>query len=209
MRLRLARASRSVWVRSTSSIWRPTGTTGLSAVIGSWKIIAMVVARNCCKRRSLAVSSSSPTSLTLPPEAISEPFCSRPITVSEVTDLPDPLSPTTHSVSPLATCNETPSMMRGACASLPRPTTRLLMSRMAVMQSTFPRHCERSEAIHLSQLPCGCYGLLRFARNDGVGQSLAAPALLHARIERVARGIADQIDAEDRDRQQQSRPADQ
>ena len=39
--LRRARASRSVWARSTSSIWRPTGTTGLSAVIGSWKIIAM------------------------------------------------------------------------------------------------------------------------------------------------------------------------
>ena len=35
IRLRRARASRSVWTRSTSSIWRPTGTTGLSAVIGS------------------------------------------------------------------------------------------------------------------------------------------------------------------------------
>ena len=52
---RRARASRSVWTRSTSSIWRPTGTTGLSAVIGSWKIIAIVVARNCRSRRSLAV----------------------------------------------------------------------------------------------------------------------------------------------------------
>ena len=65
--MRRARASRSVWTRSTSSIWRPTGTTGLSAVIGSWKIIAMVVARNCRSRRSLAPSSSSPTSLMLPP----------------------------------------------------------------------------------------------------------------------------------------------
>src|ERR1700736_3527889 len=45
MRFFLARASNSVWAHSTSSIWRPTGTTGLSAVIGSWKIIAMVVAR--------------------------------------------------------------------------------------------------------------------------------------------------------------------
>ena len=45
MRLRRARASRLVWARSTSSIWRPTGTTGLSAVIGSWKIIAIRVAR--------------------------------------------------------------------------------------------------------------------------------------------------------------------
>jgi hypothetical protein len=34
-------------------------------------------------------------------------------------------------------------------------------------------------------------------------RSLAALALFHAGIERVARGIADQVDAEDRDRQQQ------
>jgi hypothetical protein len=27
--------------RSTSPIWRPTGSTGLSEVIGSWKIMAM------------------------------------------------------------------------------------------------------------------------------------------------------------------------
>ena len=109
---RRARASRSVWTRSTSSIWRPTGTTGLSAVIGSWKIIAMVVARNCRRRRSLAVSSSSPTSLMLPPDGTSAPFCNSPITVSDVTDLPEPLSPTRHSVSPSRTCSETPSMMR-------------------------------------------------------------------------------------------------
>src|ERR1700736_689671 len=39
--------------------------------------------------------------------------------------------------------------------------------------------------------------------------SLAALPLLHAGIERVARGVADQVDAEDRDRQQQTRPEDQ
>jgi hypothetical protein len=71
----------------------------LSAVIGSWKIIAICVARNCRRRRSVAVRISSPTSLMLPPVALSEPFCNRPITVSEVTDLPEPLSPTRHSVS--------------------------------------------------------------------------------------------------------------
>jgi len=102
MRLRRARASRLVWARSTSSIWRPTGTTGLRAVIGSWKIIAILVARSCRSRLSVAVRSSSPTSLTLPAVGVSEPFCNRPITVSEVTDLPEPLSPTTHSVSRFA-----------------------------------------------------------------------------------------------------------
>ena len=50
-RIALARArAREIGVaRSTSSIWRPTGSTGLSAVIGSWKIIAMRLARNCAQ----------------------------------------------------------------------------------------------------------------------------------------------------------------
>src|SRR6202012_1671190 len=39
--------------------------------------------------------------------------------------------------------------------------------------------------------------------------SLPGLALLHAGIERVARGVADQVDTEDRDRQQQARPEDQ
>src|SRR5258708_21556394 len=59
----------------------------------------MVVARNCRRRRSEAKRSSSPTSLMLPPVGTSEPFCNSPITVSDVTDFPDPLSPTTHSGS--------------------------------------------------------------------------------------------------------------
>src|SRR5439155_14592169 len=136
--------------------------------------------------------------------------------------LPDPLSPTRHSVSPLATCNETPSIMRGARVSVPRETMRSLMSRTTVMQSLFPRHCEeptgprearpddrlRDEAIHLSAMPRGrmdCFASLAMTGRE----SLAALAFLHARIERVACGIADQIDAEDRNRQQQSRPEDQ
>ena len=54
----------------------------------------------------------------LPPEGTSAPFCNSPITVSDVTDLPEPLSPTTHSVSPSCTCSETPSMMRSAAGFL-------------------------------------------------------------------------------------------
>ena len=50
-----------------------------------------------------ASSSSSPASAMLPAVAFSAPFCSSPITASDVTDLPDPLSPTTHSVSPGST----------------------------------------------------------------------------------------------------------
>src|SRR5258708_19470678 len=178
----------------------------------------MVVARNCRRRRSEAKRSSSPTSLMLPPVGTSEPFCNSPITVSDVTDFPDPLSPTTHSVSRSRNCSEMPSMMRGPCGLLPRPTTRLSMSRtMLVMPPLSPRHCERSEAIHLSEQGLDCFVASaplrkRFAfvaGNDGRIRSFAALPLLHAGIERVARGVADQVDAEDRDRQQQSRPEDQ
>src|SRR5258708_16181448 len=178
----------------------------------------MVVARNCRRRRSEAKRSSSPTSLMLPPVGTSEPFCNSPITVSDVTDFPDPLSPTTHSVSRSRNCSEMPSMMRGPCGLLPRPTTRLAMSRrMLVMPPLSPRDCERSEAIHLSEQGLDCFVARaplrkRFAfvaGNDGRIRSLAALPLLHAGIERIARGVADQVDAEDRDRQQQPRPEDQ
>ena len=52
--------------------------------------------------------------------------------------------------------------------------------------------------------------LCRFApRNDGMSWSLASLPLLHAGIERIAGGVADQVDAEDRDREQQAGPEDQ
>src|SRR6202165_1493441 len=193
----------------------------------------MVVARNCRRRRSLAVRSSSPPSLTLPPEGTSAPICNSPITVSAVTDFPDPLSPTRHSVSASRTCSETSSMIRSLRGFLPRPTARLSMSRTTAVIASLSAVIARSEAtkqstpsfrdgalapdpesrdsgLDASHRPgMTASGLLRFARNDVVRRSLAALPLLHAGIERVAGGVADQIDAEDRDRQQQSRPEDQ
>src|SRR5580692_1393167 len=178
----------------------------------------MVVARNWRRRRSLAVSSSSPTSFMLPPEGTSAPFCNNPMIVSDVTDFPEPLSPTRQSVSRSRTCSETPSTTRGLFGSLPRPTTRLSMSRigLVVMLVSLLRHCEPTgrrkappddrlrKAIHRTTRKNGL--LRRFApRKDVVRASFPLP-LLHARIERVARGVADQIDGKDRDRQQQSRP---
>ena len=47
----------------------------------------------------------------LPEVGTSVPFGSRPIVVREVTDLPEPLSPTRHSVSRSLTWSEMPSMM--------------------------------------------------------------------------------------------------
>src|SRR5258708_13063747 len=175
----------------------------------------MVVARNCRRRRSEAKRSSSPTSLMLPPVGTSEPFCNSPITVSDVTDFPDPLSPTTHSVSRSRNCSEMPSMMRGPCGLLPRPTTRLSMSRtLLVMPPLSPRHCERSEAIHLSEQGLDCFVARaplrkRFAfvaGNDGRTRSLPALPLLHTGIEPIARGSAVQADAEACNRHQHPRP---
>src|SRR5690242_6370512 len=146
----------------------------------------MVVARSCRRRRSVAPSSCSPTSLTLPPDGTSEPFCSSPITVSAVTDFPEPLSPTRQSVSRSRTCSETASITRSPWGLLPSLTTRSLMSSATPDAFIAHRH-----------------------RGDVAGSSLAALPLLHARIERVTCGVADQVYAEDGDRQQQAGPEDQ
>ncbi len=92
---------------STSAIWSPTFMTGLSAVIGSWKIIEM---RSPRMRRISAgdlSSRSSPSSSTRPAVAVSCPGGSRPMTACAVTDFPEPDSPTTQTISPGATANET------------------------------------------------------------------------------------------------------
>ena len=59
-------ASSLVWVSSTSSICWPQVITGLSAVIGSWKIIDMRVQRSSRSRVSPAASTFSPSSRISP-----------------------------------------------------------------------------------------------------------------------------------------------
>ena len=76
--------------------------TGLSAVIGSWKIMAMRVPRRSRRRAGVASSTSSPSSSTSPAVAVSSRG-SRPMTAWAVTDLPEPDSPTTHTISPAPT----------------------------------------------------------------------------------------------------------
>ena len=78
-----------MWISSTSAIWSPTVMTGLSAVIGSWKIMAMRVPRRSRRRAGVALSTSSPSSSTWPALADSSRG-SRPITAWAVTDLPEP-----------------------------------------------------------------------------------------------------------------------
>jgi hypothetical protein len=97
--------------RGTSAIWSPTVNTGLRAVIGSWKIIATRAPR----RAQLAlgrVIRSRPSNSTWLPGSISPGGRIRRRIESAVTDLPQPLSPTTPRVSPAWTSNDTPSTER-------------------------------------------------------------------------------------------------
>ena len=92
-------ASRLVWVFSTSSICSPQVMTGLSAVIGSWKIIDMRVQRSSRSRVSSAARMFSPCS-RISPELGFSALASRPMTVKAITDLPEPDSPTRQTISP-------------------------------------------------------------------------------------------------------------
>ena len=54
------------WTRSVSSIWLPIVNTGLSAVIGSWKMSAISAPRTCCISRSASGSRSRPLNRSRP-----------------------------------------------------------------------------------------------------------------------------------------------
>ena len=81
---------------------RPTVSTGLRLVMGSWKIIA--ISR---PRMARMPSSGRPTRLRPPnmtrPETWATRGGSRPMMASELTDLPQPDSPTRATISPRST----------------------------------------------------------------------------------------------------------
>src|SRR5690349_12385810 len=139
-RLRRSFGSRSVWTSSTSAIWSPTRSTGLSAVIGSWNTIAMRVPRMARRSASDLVVSSSPSSRIEPLSTAIAAFGSKPITACAVTDLPEPDSPTTQTISLAATVRLMP---RTACGRSPLPlmaTERLATSRTGALMSDPLRH---------------------------------------------------------------------
>jgi hypothetical protein len=86
------------WI-SASAIWKPTGSTGLSEVIGSWKIMPMRLPRIACFPASFAAVMSTPSTTMRPLEMRPTPAGSRPMTDSAVRLLPQPDSPTRASVS--------------------------------------------------------------------------------------------------------------
>ncbi len=115
---------RSLCMLSTSMICSPTRSTGFSAVIGSWKIIAMRRARNWRIWAWLALVISKSSSVMLPPCTSRADFGSSPMAASEVTDLPEPDSPTKQCVSPARIVRSMPSITGLACGRPLNPMRR-------------------------------------------------------------------------------------
>ena len=123
-RSRRSEGFRTPCVSNTSRTCSPTVRTGLRAVIGSWKIIAMARPRSERSRAGGAVRRSSPSSSIAPPVTRSWPGGRRPSTACAVTDFPDPDSPTRHTISPACTSNDTSSTAWARSASTGSSTVR-------------------------------------------------------------------------------------
>ena len=98
----------SRWIRRGSAICLPTFITGLSEVIGSWKIIAISapqMSRRCVR---LMVVSSCPSKRT-DPSRITLRRGRRPMIERDRMVLPEPDSPTMPSERPWASEKLTPS----------------------------------------------------------------------------------------------------
>ena len=121
-----SRGSRPRWTCHISPIWRPTRMSGLSAVIGSWNTIATRRPRSARHSSGDLARRSSPDNSMRPPTT-DRPGASNPMTAEAVTDLPDPLSPTTHRISPAARVSETSSMAKARSAPRGRRTLRFSM----------------------------------------------------------------------------------
>ncbi|MNT79009.1 hypothetical protein D3C72_2183050 [compost metagenome] len=83
--------------------------SGFSAVIGSWKIMAMRLPRSVCSSSRPACVMSRPASRIWPLSRVSTPLGNKPMTALDVTDLPEPDSPTMHTISRAWTVNDTSS----------------------------------------------------------------------------------------------------
>ena len=97
---------------TASPIWSPMVKTGLRLVMGSWKIMAISPPRTLRISSSDSVSTSLPSSVMVPLGILAGGISSRRMTVSAVTDLPQPDSPTMPMDPPRGTPKLTPSTAR-------------------------------------------------------------------------------------------------
>ena len=185
VRVRAALRRRPRWVCSTSPICCSMVCTGLSEVIGSWKIIDTSLPRTSRSARASAASRSRPLNRTLP-DAVALGGSSRS-TDRAVTDLPEPLSPTSATVSPGPMSNDTPS----TAAAAPKRTDRSRTESSGAVTAPAPR------------LPCP--GAMSCANYGSVEVPSRTPSRERlARIKGVAHRLADedQQRQHDRDRQE-------
>ena len=133
-----ARPDRPSCSSSTSAIWLPTGYSGLSAVIGSWKIIAISLPRMPRSSCSEIDSRSRPPCLGSGPKRLATPessaFWTSRSSASAVTVLPEPDSPTSASFSPAAIWKSMPC----TTASPLKATRRFWTSSKGVMRAKQP-----------------------------------------------------------------------
>src|SRR5689334_12084522 len=120
--------------RSGSATCHPVRYTGLSDVIGSWKIIAISFPRTSRISSSVFLVRSWPLNTTLPP-TILPGRCSR-MMLSAVTDLPHPDSPTMPRVSPGLSSKETPSTALTVPSLVLKTVCRSLTSRSGWVTSS-------------------------------------------------------------------------
>jgi len=109
---RAALAFMPSWTMNTSPIWRPILKTGLSEVMGSWKIMEIRRPRMARISASPRVSRSLPSNRMRPSTIRPGGVAISRMMESEATDLPQPDSPTRQSVRPLSTENDTPLTAR-------------------------------------------------------------------------------------------------
>ena len=129
--------------RSVSPICRPTVRTGLSEVMGSWKIMLISLPR------MLRISTSERSSRFLPLKRMAPAILPGGSGIRRrmdmaVTDLPQPLSPTTARVSPASTWKETPSTARLIPSGVRKWVCRFSTSRIAMGQILFAMRGSRA-----------------------------------------------------------------
>ena len=132
----------SPWWRSITSVTcRPICTTGFSDDSGSWKIIAISRPRRSRIWAGESRSRSSPSKIAAPSTVLPR-VGSSPMIASDVTDLPQPDSPTRPTVWPGRTSKLMPSTaLNGSSPRLPNVTRRSRTARSGSVEWTGRTAC--------------------------------------------------------------------
>src|SRR5438876_295323 len=123
------------WSRTASAIWLPTVSTGLSDVIGSWKIMARPAPRTARMSRSGSVRRSRPSKETLPP-TMRPGGGTRRMSERALTLFPQPDSPTSPRTRPASSANDTPSTARASPPSRKKEVRRSRTSRRGIYRAS-------------------------------------------------------------------------